>query len=185
MSARERLLDAASRIMREQGIARATTKEIARAANCSEALLYKNFPSKHALFMAVLAERMPRPFDAARPGEATVRENLVTATATLISFYRESFPIAASIFSERDLLARWREGMTSAGGGPQAPRRLLSRYLQREREIGRLSAETDPDAIAGLLVGAALHEAFLLSFEDREVVGAESLAASWVDAISL
>ncbi|MFF7247244.1 helix-turn-helix domain-containing protein [Embleya sp. NPDC008237] len=45
--------------MRTLGLARTTTKEIARAAGCSEAALYKHFTGKEELFVAVLQERLP------------------------------------------------------------------------------------------------------------------------------
>jgi AcrR family transcriptional regulator len=44
--ARVRILDAAHELMLTLGLARTTTKEIARAAGCSEAALYKHFASK-------------------------------------------------------------------------------------------------------------------------------------------
>lgn len=55
-----RIIDAAHQLMLTIGLARATTKEIARAAGCSEAALYKHFPSKEELFVAVLRERLPK-----------------------------------------------------------------------------------------------------------------------------
>ena len=42
-STRDRMLDAAYTVMRTRGLARATTKEIAREAGFSEAALYKHF----------------------------------------------------------------------------------------------------------------------------------------------
>ena len=48
--------------MRTIGLARATTKEIARAADCSEAALYKHFTGKEELFV-------PRPPRAAAPAQ--------------------------------------------------------------------------------------------------------------------
>ena len=74
--ARVRILDAAHELMLTVGLARATTKEIARAAGCSEAALYKYFDSKEDLFVRVLAERLPRLTPllgslAAEPGRGT------------------------------------------------------------------------------------------------------------------
>ncbi|HEX4258089.1 MAG TPA: helix-turn-helix domain-containing protein, partial [Streptosporangiaceae bacterium] len=43
---RDRILDAATHVMRTRGFARTTTKEIARAAGYSEATLYKHFQDK-------------------------------------------------------------------------------------------------------------------------------------------
>jgi AcrR family transcriptional regulator len=56
---RQRILDAADHLMRTLGLARTTTKEIARGAGCSEAALYKHFAGKEDLFVAVLQERLP------------------------------------------------------------------------------------------------------------------------------
>ena len=59
MGTRERIVEAAERVMRERGLARGTTKEIARAAGYSEGTLYKHFESKEDLFLAMLTERFP------------------------------------------------------------------------------------------------------------------------------
>jgi AcrR family transcriptional regulator len=59
LGTREKIVEAAERVMRERGLARTTTKEIARAAGYSEGTLYKHFESKEDLFLAVLAERFP------------------------------------------------------------------------------------------------------------------------------
>ena len=57
--ARVRILDAAHELMLTVGLARATTKEIAKAAGCSEAALYKYFASKEELFIRVLGNGCP------------------------------------------------------------------------------------------------------------------------------
>jgi len=64
MSARDTILDAAAQVMREKGLARATTKEIARTAGYSEALLYKHFADKQEIYLAVLHERIGGLMDA-------------------------------------------------------------------------------------------------------------------------
>lgn len=165
MSTRERILDAAARVMREQGVAHATTKEIARAAGCSEALLYRHFDDKQGLFMAVLQERLP---GFALPGSAvgtgTVEANLVRLVTGLLDFYVDSFPISASIFSSSTLLVRHREAIAAHGAGPQVPQQRLEAYLEAERDAGRVRSDADLEAVAQLLVGAALHHAFLVAF---------------------
>ena len=55
--AREALLDAAAKIMRDQGYARTRTRHVAQLAGYSEATLYKHFIDKTALMLAVLQER--------------------------------------------------------------------------------------------------------------------------------
>lgn len=165
MSTRERILDAAARVMREQGVAHATTKEIARAAGCSEALLYRHFDDKQRLFMAVLQERLPGfALPDGAVGTGTVEDNLARLVGGLLDFYVDSFPISASIFSSSTLLARHREAIAAHGAGPQTPQLRLQAYLEAEREVGRVRADADVEAVARLLVGAALHQAFLVTF---------------------
>ncbi len=53
---RKRIVDAAIMIAAQSGFARATTKEIAREADCSEGIIYHYFSSKNELFLAVIKE---------------------------------------------------------------------------------------------------------------------------------
>jgi len=170
MAARETILDAAAAIMREQGIARATTKEIARAAGYSEALLYKHFADKQSIYLAVLKERAGGAAPPLEPGIGDVHDNLVDVTVGLMEFYVASFPMSASIFSDRELLAAWRDGMSARGMGPRAPLRGLEHYLEEETALGRLASGTDVTALAALLCGAAFQAAFLACYDGLSAV---------------
>ena len=76
------MLDAAAHVMRTRGMARATTKEIAKAAGYSEAALYKHFRDKTEMFLAVLTERVPSTLGAVlanlvqQAGEESVQDTL-------------------------------------------------------------------------------------------------------------
>src|SRR4051794_24237451 len=110
MSSRDRILDAAAHVMGTIGLARSTTREIARQAGYSEAMLYKSFRTKEEIFLAVLKERAPVPTP--RPGVVPQRVGcgeVGQAEADLRLpaglFFRRSFPTAASLFAEPQLLA--------------------------------------------------------------------------------
>ncbi|MFD6135192.1 TetR/AcrR family transcriptional regulator [Isoptericola sp. NPDC060257] len=187
MSTRDRILDAAATVLRERGIARATTKEIARAAGCSEALLYKHFADKQELFLGVLSERAPRldaPADLV--GRATVVENVTTLVGQLLAFYARSFPMAASILGAPELLVAHREGLGRRGAGPQGPALQVQAYLDAEARDGRLDPGVDTEAVARTLAGAALFEAFLAVYAGRDAVpGAAARARGIVGAVRL
>jgi Transcriptional regulator len=53
---RNRIIESAVIIASHAGFTRATTKEIAREAGCSEGIIYHYFKSKHDLFFAVIKE---------------------------------------------------------------------------------------------------------------------------------
>lgn len=52
------LIQAATRLFAQKGFNGTTTKEIAKAAGISEALVFKHFPTKRALYAAILAEKV-------------------------------------------------------------------------------------------------------------------------------
>ncbi|WP_367044283.1 TetR/AcrR family transcriptional regulator [Streptomyces sp. Je 1-332] len=162
---RARILDAAHDLMRTIGLARATTKEIARAAGCSEAALYKHFASKEELFVGVLQERLPRLGPLLRrlaedPGERSVEENLAEIARLASHFYAQSFPIAASLYAETKLKRRHEDAMQEMGTGPHMPIEALDAYLRTERDAGRIAPGADTFAAASLLLGACAQRAF-------------------------
>jgi AcrR family transcriptional regulator len=163
--ARVRILDAAHELMLTVGLARTTTKEIARAAGCSEAALYKYFASKEELFVRVLAERLPRLTPllsslAAEPGQGTLEENLTEIARQAALFYEQSFPIAGSLYAETQLKRRHDDVLRRLGSGPHKPIQDLDAYLRAEQAAGRVRADADTFAAASLLLGACAQRAF-------------------------
>jgi len=55
---REQILKGAMRIFAQKGFRGTTTREIARRLGISEALMFKYFPSKEALYRAIIQKRM-------------------------------------------------------------------------------------------------------------------------------
>ncbi|MGJ5890493.1 TetR/AcrR family transcriptional regulator [Streptomyces niveiscabiei] len=168
---RTRILDAAHDLMRTAGLARATTKEIAKTAGCSEAALYKHFDSKEDLFVQVLTERLPRLTPllgslAAEPGRGTLEENLTEIAHQASLFYDESFPIAASLYAETSLKQRHDRAMREKGTGPHVPIDLLAAYLRAEQDLGRVAPDADTFAAASLLLGACAQRAFAYDAAD-------------------
>ncbi|MGQ4714965.1 TetR/AcrR family transcriptional regulator [Streptomyces anulatus] len=161
--ARVRIVDAAHELMLSIGLARTTTKEIARAAGCSEAALYKYFSGKEELFVTVLAERLPRLgnlLGELNAGEGTVEGNLTEIARVAALFYEQTFPMAASLYAEPRLKRRHEEGVGGLEAGPHLPIRQLDAYLSAEQGAGRIRADADTYAAASLLLGACAQRAF-------------------------
>jgi AcrR family transcriptional regulator len=190
LTARERFLDGATEVLRSRGYAAATTKEIASAAGLSEAMLYKVFRDKDDLFLGVLTERLPR-VALVRDGfadqvdQGALDTNLERLAAELLAFYLESFPIAASVFSDSRLLSHLREALRDAGRGPQVNVEAVAAYLAAEQDAGRVAATAQPVTVAELLVGACLHRAFLTRFDGDDLTerGRSQFAAEVVDTL--
>ncbi|WP_406104671.1 TetR/AcrR family transcriptional regulator [Streptomyces sp. NBC_01003] len=163
--ARVRIVDAAHELMLSSGLARATTKEIAKAADCSEAALYKYFANKEELFVTVLSERLPKLGPlltelAREPGVKSVEENLTEIAREAALFYEQTFPMAASLYAEPQLKRRHEEALREMGSGPHRPIQGLDAYLRSEQDAGRVSRDADTYAAASLLLGACAQRAF-------------------------
>jgi AcrR family transcriptional regulator len=190
VTARERFLDGAAEVLRRRGLAAATTKEIASAAGLSEAMLYKVFRDKVDLFLAVLTERLPRVALvrdglAGQVGNGALDANLERLAAELLAFYLETFPIAASVFSDPQLLSHLREALRDSDRGPQVNVEAVTAYLAEEQRAGRVAATVQPAAVAEMLVGACLHRAFLTRFNGGDLTrrDLEKFATDLVDAL--
>jgi AcrR family transcriptional regulator len=163
--ARVRIVDAAHELMLSIGLARATTKEIAKAADCSEAALYKYFANKEELFVTVLSERLPKLGPlltelSKEPGAKSVEENLAKIAREAALFYEQTFPMAASLYAEPQLKRRHEEALREMGTGPHRPIQGLDAYLRSEQDAGRISRDADTYAAASLLLGACAQRAF-------------------------
>ncbi|RVX37953.1 TetR family transcriptional regulator [Nonomuraea polychroma] len=171
MSTRERILDAAEQALREFGIVGATTKRIARQAGCSEALLYKHFPSKETLLLAVLLERQPTLGDALARlrlavGEGDVAANLSLFAVAAVEFYTKAATIASGVLADPSLMAGFRIMLAKAGSGPHVPILALAEIIEAEQDGGRIDAGMDAQAAASMLMGACFHRANLSYYVD-------------------
>ena len=178
METREKIVRAAESVMRDRGLARATTKEIAREAGYSEGALYKHFDGKEELFLAVLAERLPSLVALSkelpeRAGRGTVQGTLEEVAGTALAFYEESVPVTASMFSEPDLLARHAEELRRRGAGPHRANEAVAAYLRAEQGLGRVRGDADPEAAAAMLLGACFQRTFLRHFLAEDLVPVE------------
>ncbi|MFJ8883017.1 TetR/AcrR family transcriptional regulator [Streptomyces sp. NPDC102402] len=161
--ARIRIVDAAHELMLGIGLARTTTKEIAKAAGCSEAALYKYFRSKEELFVTVLGERMPKLgplLSDLEPGRGELERNLTDVARQAALFYEQTFPVLASLYADPRLKHRHEAAMREMGTGPHKPIQGLDAYLRAEQQAGRVRPGADTYAAASLLLGACAQRAF-------------------------
>jgi AcrR family transcriptional regulator len=188
---RSNILGAAEQVIRERGLAGATTKAIAEAAGCAEGSLYRYFPDKHALFHELVHTRFPGLIALLaelpdRAGTATVRRNLEEVATVAIAFYREIVPMTAGIMSEHHLLEEQRRYFKEKEHGPLRSIGSLSEYIRREQRLGRISNRVPPECVARLLLGAAFQHAFMLAFlgEDYEGAGSERLVKDTIRTLA-
>ena len=163
---REQLVDAAERVLRAKGLARATTKEIAREAGYAEGTLYLHFADKLDLVRAVherllpgfieMVSRLPE-----RAGTGTVEGNLTDLARGALGLYRDMLPLGSSLFADPELLERFRGMLAERQGGPHRAWEPVVAYLRAEQALGRVDPGADPAAATLLLLGACQQLVFV------------------------
>jgi len=154
-STRQLLIDAAVGVFAERGYARATTKEIAKAAGVAEGTIYRHFSDKKDLFQAAFIEksslmseefvRLPE-----LAGRATVRDNLERFMRVIEDLEETIAPLQASAWSDADLMHALAVPEDGSGRAEQvvSPLEPLSLYIRAEQELGRIRKDADADRAA-------------------------------------
>ena len=159
---RERLIEAARRLMAERGVAGCTTKEIAKAAGVAEGTIYNQFRDKSDLYLSVAAAIMPeflrRLEDA--PGRRDTRTLLIKVGNDTIKAMNELIPLFSGMLAEPELRAGVRERWKTqrAGGKPYGG---LTEYFRTEQAAGTIGDGVEPAVLARMFVGSIFHHVFM------------------------
>jgi AcrR family transcriptional regulator len=152
---REAILAAASTLLRERGIARVTSREVAALAGVSEASVFYHYKDRAGLLQAVFEQGLePLQRLAEQMSGADLHDVLSTLGATLEQFLDQALPVLSAAQSDvalRDSLGVY---LGQHDLGPHRGVRGLGNYLAEEQAAGRVRAGVDPYAVAMMFVGA-------------------------------
>jgi AcrR family transcriptional regulator len=172
-SVREHLIATAARILAEGGGATASVRDIARAARLADGVLYNHFEDKDDLLAhGLLAHVGGVMHDApafATAGTATVVDNLAAFIDGGLAVLGRVLPAFAGLLAQPGVLRRFHamvggdraftgdaaaDQPAERGGGGESLPALLTSYLRAERDLGRVAAAADLEAVSALVVGA-------------------------------
>ena len=153
---RQNIINATARLLQTQGLARLTTREIARKAKVAEGLIYHHFKDKAELIYEVVEQLM---LDAKnvlqnlplQVGLRTLSENLEEVLSVVYRSHYKIVPIVCSVFADHQLRARIREIMKEREVGPQNAINWLAVYLAAEQRLGRMADNIIPEIAAKCL----------------------------------
>jgi TetR/AcrR family transcriptional regulator, mexJK operon transcriptional repressor len=149
----ESLLDVATDVFLHKGFKGASMSEIARRAGASKQTLYSRYPSKAALFAALVERKASRLFEAIGPlgNERSVRDTLVHCGSELLELIVS--PDARGV--HRVVIAECMEfpelGEIFWSRGPGRVRAMLADYLRDQQKRGNLPAGDPEQAVEVLL----------------------------------
>jgi AcrR family transcriptional regulator len=156
--AREQLFDAAERVLLRDGPSGLTSRAVTTEAGCAKGVLHRHFADFDAFLAEFVLDRVNRLDDQAAAlrdaaGTGTVTGNLTAALTGV--FGSVAVAIVPLITFRDELRARLRE--TWPAGVPVLTEAviMITSYLGAERDLGRIAAEAEPEALAPTLIGAA------------------------------
>ncbi len=155
--ARELLFDAAEEVLARDGPGALTSRAVTMEAGVAKGVLHRHFADFDAFLTGLVLDRIARLHDQAvalreSAGSGSVADNLTSALMTL--FRPLTVAIVALVISRDGLRARLRQAGSARipllGEGTA----MIVSYLSAERELGRIAANADIDALAPTLIGA-------------------------------
>ncbi|MFB7512388.1 TetR/AcrR family transcriptional regulator [Streptomyces sp. NPDC056144] len=156
---RERLFEAAERVLARDGAAALTSRAVTEEAGCSKGVLHTHFAGLDEFVAdlvlhrfaeaAGLSEDLP-----SRAGTGSVEENLTDVASAVLSLD----PGLVGLAVTRPAAAqRVREAWAGGAPGFTAIQDAIGRYLRAEQELGRVAVPLDVETVALALVGTLHH----------------------------
>ncbi|MER6505394.1 TetR family transcriptional regulator [Nonomuraea sp. NPDC001636] len=175
---REQLFDAAERILLRDGPNALTSRAVTTEAGCAKGVLHRHFADFDAFLAELVTDRIRR-VEAqsaalrASAGTGTVVGNLTLALLEL--FGSVAVAVVSLVISRDGLRARLRQAGSAGLPLLGEATTMIAAYLAAEREMGRIAADADVDALALTLIGSA-H----LLFAGREDDPPDAAVVEWI-----
>ncbi|WP_433201763.1 TetR/AcrR family transcriptional regulator [Nocardia sp. CA-107356] len=182
---RESVVVAAQEILVEAGVARLSTKEVAKRAGVAESSIFYHFGDRMGLLQAVIQRHLRPVKDVLgeveeQPG---LRAGLVALVEALEGFFLDAIPVMAAVQSDAELRAKYVERSRELDIGPHRAVDAVVAHLSMPRTDQRVPASVDLRAVAVLLVGAAHQRALQRHLSPANVVAALPTTESIVDTV--
>jgi AcrR family transcriptional regulator len=160
---REAILEATLALLRERGVARLTTRDVAERAGVSEASVYYHYTDKAGLLRAVFTSALARLQRAALAGDDALAE----FGRELERFLEQALPVMTAAQSDAALRDELAAFMVENDLGPHRGVQTLAAQLAAGQRAGTVRADVDPEAAALLFVSSCL-----LRVTQRQFLGA-------------
>ena len=177
-STTERILTATCQVYAAAGFRGTTTRRIAQEAGVNEITLFRQFGTKEALVKAALS-RIHRQTNAVILGEPA--EPVSELYAWALSTYRHWYAGRHLICKVMGDLVEHPELAPDICEEPSDNHAMLSRYLERLRQLRLATGEFYPDAAAGMLLGSVFtHAIWRDHFEKPDLPPPEEVVRQYV-----
>jgi AcrR family transcriptional regulator len=177
-STTERILTATIQVYAEAGFRGTTTRRIAQQAGVNEITLFRHYGTKEALVKAALS-RIHRQTHPVTLGEPVRPERELYDWA--LSTYRHWYDGRHLISKVLGDLAEHPELAPDICEEPSDSHAMVSRYLDRLRQVGLATGDFNSDAAAGMLLGSVFtHAIWRDHFTTPDLPAPEEVVSQYV-----
>lgn len=153
---REQLFDATERLLLRDGPGTLTSRAVTDEAGCAKGVLHRHFADFDAFLAEFVTDRLARierqaAALRAAAGTGTIAGNI---SAALTSLFDSVVPALIGLVIIRDdLRTRLRQAKPRGLPVAREAAAMLASYLEAERELGRIAAGAEIEALAATLIG--------------------------------
>jgi AcrR family transcriptional regulator len=154
------IMDAVYALLQKKSVRDLTMEEVARRARVGKPTLYKWWPTKATLVLAMLCERMAPNLE--KPTLLTAEESLRFRVRRLIGAFNGPFgKIVAGLIAEGQSEPAVRQAFFDRWVSPRRSATVVD--LKRGKDAGELRRDTDPDLLNDAIFGAIYYRFLLRS----------------------
>jgi AcrR family transcriptional regulator len=155
-SRRRQIADAALKVIAEQGLARFTALAIAHEVGVTDAALFRHFPTKEAIVLAVIDRVEEILFEGFPPPDDDPIDRLGRFFDRRIAVIRENPGVARLVASEQLAQAAPPEGVARVAEFRRRSQSFVRQTLAEAHRRGLLAEGLAPDEAAVLVLGSLL-----------------------------
>lgn len=156
---REEILRATHDLLRERGMARITTREVAERAGVAEGSVFYHFEDRFGLLRAVFE----RSLDPLKIGDIDPADDLGTILTTMSegieSFLNGSLDVMMAAQSDSGLRDALHAYMLQSDYGPHRGIAGLGSFIAAKQAAGGIRCDVDPKVVASMVVNDAFQRA--------------------------
>jgi AcrR family transcriptional regulator len=185
---REEILRATLELLRERGIAKLTTREVASRAGVSEGSIFYHFVDRPGLLKAVFEQSLDslRTLSVGVNVDGDIGATLSAFSAAIAEFLDSGLDVLMAAQADTDLRAVVIAFIIENDYGPHRGIAGIGRYLAQQQAAGMVRADVDPKIISYIVVSDAFQRAAQpkLFGQRRGVPGQEAFFAALMTLIS-
>ena len=158
---REEILRATHDLLRERGMAKLTTREVAERAGVSEGSVFYHFEDRFGLLKAVFERALgPLHLQEAEPGaDDDLRTTVTGMSESIEAFLNQSLDVLMAAQSDSVLRDSVHAFMLESDYGPHRGIAGIGAYIAAKQQTGAVRADVDPNVVASMIINDAFQRA--------------------------